>query len=186
MRLKYRKYFHIEVHSNGGAKVMHTYQDEIKHLDRRSMMELVQEYFKLAFSEDENGNAHFVMAIVHQAANYLPDLLHYMADNYPALTVKNGLLNRTSDLETTTLAAYNENVIKNYDMGTVRYGPLHQVSLVGTAHEEVGGYFPDVLDKLEENPFLNAVKEDNRKVKFISNNVFISRRCLGEAYLLCR
>ncbi|KAK9758786.1 hypothetical protein QE152_g370 [Popillia japonica] len=156
MKLKYRKYFHIEVHSNGGAKVMHTYQDEIKHLDRHSMQELVHEYFKLAFSEDDHGNAHFVMAIVHGAATYLPDLLQYMAEHYPALTVKNGLLNRTSDLETTTLAAYNDNVIKHYDMGTVRYGPLHQVSLVGTAHEEVGGYFPDVLDKLEENPFLNA------------------------------
>lgn len=46
---------------------------------------------------------------------------------------------------------------KYYDNGTVRYGPLHQVSLAGTAHEEVGGYFPDLLDKLEENQFLKMV-----------------------------
>lgn len=157
MKLRYRKYFHIETHSNGGAQVLYSLQDEIKHLDKYAMKDLSAEFFKLAFSEDSNGRAHFVMAIVRGAAAYLPDLLDYMAENYPSLTVKNGLLARSSDLETTTLAQYNENVAKHYDCGTVRFGPLHQVSLVGTAHEEVGGYFPDLLDKLEENQFLNMV-----------------------------
>ena len=157
MKLKYRKYFHIETHTNGGAQVVHTFQDEIRHLDKQSMKELVNEYFKLAFSEDKNERANYVMAIVHGSASYLPDLLEYMTEHYPNLTVKNGLLNRTSDLETTTLSVYNQNVIKNYDSGTVRFGPLHQISLVGVAHEEVGGYFPDLLDRLEENPFLNEV-----------------------------
>lgn len=133
------------------------FQDEIKHLDKYAMQDLVKEFFKLAFSEDSNGKAYFVMAIVRGAASYLPDLLTYMAEHYPTLTVKNGLLNRSSDLETTTMGAYNENVTKYYDSGTYRYGPLHQVSLVGTAHEEVGGYFPDLLDRLQDNPFLNAV-----------------------------
>ena len=31
-----------------------------------------------------------------------------------------------------------------------------QVSLVGTRQEEVGDYFPQFLDLLEENPFLRA------------------------------
>lgn len=121
------------------------------------MKDLVSEFFKLAFSEDSNGHANFVMAIVHGAASYLPDLLEYMAENYPKLKVKSGLLSSSSDLETTTLSAYNENVRKQYDSGTVRYGPLHQISLVGTAHEEVGGFFPDLLEKLQENPFLDVV-----------------------------
>lgn len=151
---------HIETHSNGGAQVLHMFQDEIKHLDRHAMKELTHEFFKLAFAEDSHGHAHFVMAIVRGAAAYLPDLLEYMAKTYPNLTVKNGLLNHTSDLETTSLTLYNENVRKHYENGTVRCGPLHQVSLVGTAHEEVGGYFPDLLDKLEENPFLNMVKKN--------------------------
>lgn len=133
------------------------YQEEIKHLNKYEMKELVSEFFKLAFSEDSNGHATFVMAIVHGAASYLPDLLEYMAEKYPNLTVKSGLLSRSSDLETTTLSAYNENVRKQYDSGTVRYGPLHQISLVGTAHEEVGGFFPDLLEKLQENPFLDVV-----------------------------
>lgn len=158
IKLKYRKYFHIETHSNGGAQVLYMFQDEIKHLDKHATKDLANEFFKLAFSEDANGKAHFVMAIVRGAATYLPDLLDYMSDHYPTLTVKNGLLTRSSDLETTTFAQYNENVMKHYDSGTVRFGPLHQVSLVGTAHEEVGGYFPDLLDKLEENQFLNMVR----------------------------
>lgn len=62
------------------------------------------------FGEDENGCAHHVMGIVHNSANYLPDLLEHMADTYPNLTVKNGVLCRGSDIETTTMAAYKEQV----------------------------------------------------------------------------
>lgn len=47
--------------------------------------------------------------------------------------------------------------MKNYSHGTFRYGPLHQISLVGKVHEEVGGYFPDLLGRLEQNPFLKKV-----------------------------
>lgn len=35
-----------------------------------------------------------------------------------------------------------------------RCGPMRQISLVGAVHEEAGGYFPDILDMLEEDPFL--------------------------------
>ncbi|KAK2586057.1 hypothetical protein KPH14_008350 [Odynerus spinipes] len=152
--LKYKKYIHIETYPNGGATVVHMYQDEIDTLSSEQVEELAQEYFKVVFGEDENGNAHHVMGIVHNAAAYLPDLLDYMANNYPTLTVKNGVLGRSSDIETTTMVQYKEQACKAYSNGTIRYGPLHQISLVGTVHEEVGGYFPDLLQKLEENPFL--------------------------------
>ncbi|KYN20457.1 PREDICTED: uncharacterized protein LOC108760852 [Trachymyrmex cornetzi] len=152
--LKYKKFIHIETYPNGGATVVHMFQDEIGTLTNEQMQELAQEYFKVVFGEDENGNAHHVMGIVHNAAAYLPDLLDYMANNYPTLTVKNGVLGRNSDIETTTMVQYKDQVCKAYSNGTIRYGPLHQISLVGTVHEEVGGYFPDLLQKLEENPFL--------------------------------
>lgn len=97
------------------------------------------------------------MGIVHNSAAYLPDLLDHMAANYPTLTVKNGVLGRNNDIETTTMLQYKEQVHKTYNNGTVRYGPLHQISLVGTVHEEVGGYFPDLLQRLEQNPFLRQV-----------------------------
>ncbi|XP_013116877.2 uncharacterized protein LOC106094224 [Stomoxys calcitrans] len=152
--LKYGQYFEIEVYPNGGASVVHLYQDEIKDLPPQEMDELVKEFFDVCFAEDEDGYAHHVMGIVHDAARYLPDLLQHMAENYSTLTVKAGVLGRNSDIETCTMAQYYEQVVRNYSQGTFRYGPLHQISLVGKVHEEVGGYFPDLLGRIEENPFL--------------------------------
>ncbi|XP_033220107.1 uncharacterized protein LOC117174834 isoform X2 [Belonocnema kinseyi] len=152
--LKYKDFIHIETYPNGGATVVHMYQDEIDVLTNEQVEELAQEYFQIVFGEDANGNAYHVMGIVHNAAAYLPDLLDHMAMNYPNLTVKNGVLGRNSDIETTTMLQYKEQVCKTFSNGTVRYGPLHQISLVGTVHEEVGGYFPDLMQRLEENVFL--------------------------------
>lgn len=156
-QFKYARFFHVEVHSNGGASIVHMYQNEIDSLPPEELEELVDEYFQLVFSEDEDGFAHHVMGIVHDAAAYLPDLLEHMADNYSTLTVKAGVLGRNSDIETSTMSQYYEQVSKQYAQGTFRYGPLHQISLVGKVHEEVGGYFPDLLGRLEQSPFLKKV-----------------------------
>ncbi|XP_054259988.1 uncharacterized protein LOC128984675 [Macrosteles quadrilineatus] len=152
--LKYGHMIRVETYPNGGASVVHLYQDEIQNLSPLEMDELVAEYFKIVFGEDSNGSAYHVMGIVHDAARYLPDLLDYMAEHYPSLTVKNGVLGRSSDIETTTMTQYKDQVFRHYANGTVRHGPLHQISLVGTVHEEVGGFFPDLLARLEANPFL--------------------------------
>ncbi|XP_018796494.1 PREDICTED: uncharacterized protein LOC108973584 [Bactrocera latifrons] len=152
--LKYGRLFEVEVHPNGGASVVHLYQDELNQLTPEQMEELVEEFFDVCFAEDDQGYALHVMGIVHDAARYLPDLLEHMAENYSTLTVKAGVLGRNSDIETCTMAQYNEQVVRNYSQGTFRYGPLHQISLVGKVHEEVGGYFPDLLGRIESNPFL--------------------------------
>ncbi|KAG5677605.1 hypothetical protein PVAND_007349 [Polypedilum vanderplanki] len=152
--LKYGRFYHIEVHPNGGASVVHMYQDELNTLNSEELNELVDEFFTLVFNEDENGYAYHVMGIVHDAGRYLPDFLEHMAENYSNLTVKAGVIGRNNDIETCTMLQYRENVMKNYSEGTVRYGPMHQISLVGKVHEEVGGYFPDLLGRLEENIFL--------------------------------
>lgn len=157
--LKYGRYFHVEVHSNGGASVLHMYQSELDSLSPTEMEEITEEFFQVVFSENEDGWAHHVMGIVHNAATYLPDLLEHMADNYSTLTVKAGVLGRNSDIETSTMSQYYEQVEKHYSHGTVRYGPLHQISLVGKVHEEVGGYFPDLLGRLEQSPFLRKVSK---------------------------
>jgi hypothetical protein len=65
------------------------------------------------FGEDEKGYAHHVMGIVHDAASYLPDLLEHMAENYPSLTVKNGVLGRNSDIETTAMKQYRDQVMSS-------------------------------------------------------------------------
>lgn len=162
--LKYGRFFHVEVHTNGGASIVHMYQNEIDTLNETEMDELTEEFFRVVFSEDDNGSAHHVMGIVHNAASYIPDLLEHMADNYSTLTVKAGVLGRNSDIETSTLAQYYEQVAKNYSHGTFRYGPLHQISLVGKVHEEVGGYFPDLLGRLESSLFLKKVISVDKQV----------------------
>lgn len=110
--LKYERFFHIEVHTNGGASVVHLYQDEINELSPEEMDELVDEFFAVAFSEDKDGSANHVMGIVHDAAGYLPDLLEHMSENYSTLTVKAGVMGRSSDIETSTMYQYNEQVCR--------------------------------------------------------------------------
>ncbi len=98
---------------NGGAAIVHMYQSEIDGLSKDQMDELVEEFFQLTFSEDDDGNAFHVMGIVHDAAAYLPDLLEHMAENYSTLTVKAGVMGRSSDIETLTMNQYNEQVRNN-------------------------------------------------------------------------
>lgn len=38
---------------------------------------------------------------------------------------------------------------------------MRQISLVGAVDEEVGDYFPEFLDMLEESPFLKVRTEGN-------------------------
>lgn len=109
--LKYGQFFEVEVYPNGGASVVHLYQDEIETLSSDELEELVNEFFEICFAEDEDGYAHHVMGIVHDAARYLPDLLEHMAENYSTLTVKAGVLGRNSDIETCTMAQYYEQVM---------------------------------------------------------------------------
>lgn len=152
--LKYGKYIRLEVYPNGGASLLHLYWDEISHLREKELSELAKEFLKETFAEEPWGVAKHVMGIVHNAAYYVPDLLDYFTDRYPALVVKSGALARQSDIETTTFKKYSEQVHAHYSNGTFRTGPLHQISLVGTVHEEVGGYFPEFLQLLEQCPFL--------------------------------
>ncbi|GBM15537.1 Round spermatid basic protein 1-like protein [Araneus ventricosus] len=153
--LKYGKYIRLEVYPNGGASLLHLYWDEICHLPPKELKCLAEEFLKETFLEEPYGVARYVMGIVHNAAEYVPDILEHFADKYPNLVVKMGQLCRQSDIETTTMAKYCEQVHAHYSQGTFRTGPLHQISLVGTVHEEVGGYFPEFLEMLEDNPFLH-------------------------------
>lgn len=40
----------------------------------------------------------------------MPDLLDHMAENYPNLTVKNGVLGRNSDIESSHMASFKDQV----------------------------------------------------------------------------
>ncbi|OTF69718.1 round spermatid basic protein 1-like protein [Euroglyphus maynei] len=156
--LRYGKYFRIEQCPNGYAKVLHLYWDEIAHLDRQQKLELAAEFMKESFREVRPNVSAYVISIVHNAAYYMPDWLEWLSDSNPNLAVKAGKLGQSgSDIETTTMTKYRQQVHRTYLNGTYRYGPLHQVSVVGTVHEEVGGYFPRLISILEKSPFLRLV-----------------------------
>jgi len=152
----FKQYMHLEKYCNGGAIVMHVYQDEISHLSKEEKKEFVKDYFDFVYSENPEGVANCVMGIVHNSVNNMPDFIDYFSENFPNMTVKSGILGK-SDIETVSMSKYREQMLKSYQKGTYRSGPLLQVSLVGTVHEEVGDYFPEFLDMLEENEFLKAV-----------------------------
>lgn len=152
--LKYHRLMRVETHPNGGARVVYLHQRDVDMLSASQQESLAKEFLKLVFSEDSEGWAHFVCGVVRGAAGSFPCLLEYLTERHSTLPVKAGVLARASDIETTTVSKYYQQVQQSYSAGTFRCGPLHQISLVGTVHEEVGGYFPDMLHMLSQCVFL--------------------------------
>ena len=137
---------------------------------------------KESFSETEDGSALYCCAVVHGGASHLPDFLDYLGDVHGNVAVKHGILGRPRDLETCRLRDYRDKVRDTYKGGTYRVGHLDNISLVGTVAEEAGGYVPDVLDLLEESPFLKLVLWHALKdQKAAGASIFsLSRPCPGE------
>ncbi|XP_061698199.1 lysine-specific demethylase 9 [Syngnathoides biaculeatus] len=149
----YGRFMHEERQANGGASVLHAYADELVSLSPSQLECFSQEFLQLAFAEKHKGAASYALAVVHSAAAYLPDFLDYFACNFPNTPVKMEILGK-KDIETTTIENFYFQVNRTYSSGTYRAGPMRQISLVGAVDEEVGDYFPQFLDMLEESPFL--------------------------------
>uniref|UniRef100_G3PAG7 Round spermatid basic protein 1 n=1 Tax=Gasterosteus aculeatus aculeatus TaxID=481459 RepID=G3PAG7_GASAC len=147
------RFMHEERQANGGGSVLHAYADEIAGLGPAEMECFSQEFLELAFAETPRGAASYALAVVHGAAAFLPDFLDYFAFNFPNTPVKMEILGK-KDIETTTIANFHSQVSRTYCSGTYRSGPMRQISLVGAVDEEVGDYFPEFLDMLEQSPFL--------------------------------
>ncbi|XP_062850369.1 lysine-specific demethylase RSBN1L-like [Trichomycterus rosablanca] len=151
--LEFGRFVHVEQQPNGGALVAHAYIRELSVLSSEEMQRFAQEFVTLAFCEDQNGTAHYVMGIIHGAASYLPDFLDYFSSKFPNSPVKVEILGK-KDIETTTMANFHSQVERSYSHGTYRAGAMRQISLVGAVDEEVGDYFPEFLTLLQQSPFL--------------------------------
>ncbi|TWW57117.1 lysine-specific demethylase 9 [Takifugu flavidus] len=147
------RFMHEERQPNGGGAVLHAYADELACLSPAQMECFAREFLELTFAEQSRGASSYALTVVHGAASYLPDFLDYFAFNYPNTPVKMEILGK-KDIETTTIANFHSQVSRTYCSGTYRSGPMRQISLVGAVDEEVGDYFPEFLDMLEESPFL--------------------------------
>ncbi|XP_020510776.2 lysine-specific demethylase RSBN1L [Labrus bergylta] len=151
--LEFGRLIHIEQQANGGASVAHAYTDQLSCLSPAEMQRFAQEFVTLSFSEDNAQAACFVMGIIHGAASYLPDFLDYFSYKFPNAPVKMEVLGK-KDIETTTMVNFYSQVKRTYSQGTYRAGAMRQVSLVGAVDEEVGDYFPEFINMLEDSPFL--------------------------------
>ena len=145
---------HTEVDPNGGASVLHVYSNEIENLSEEKMRKFVKLFLREVFTEENQCTAKHVMGIVHGAVSFLPEFVDYFGKYHPNVTVKTEQLGKKSDLETVKMSEFVQRLQSSYCNGTYRAGPLLQFSLVGTVQEEVGGYFPEILQSLEECPFL--------------------------------
>ncbi|XP_053313591.1 lysine-specific demethylase 9 [Spea bombifrons] len=150
---KFSRLMHEENQSNGGAPVLHAYMDELSFLSPMEMERFAEEFLEKTFRENDKSAAYYALAVVHGAAAYLPDFLDYFAFNFPNTPVKMEILGK-KDIETTTISNFHMQVSRTYCCGTYRAGPMRQISLVGAVDEEVGDFFPEFLDMLEESPFL--------------------------------
>jgi len=151
---KWGHLMYLEVYPNGGGKVLHAWQEDLDMLSDKENRQFADEFVTEAFIE-VNDFAVYCCAIVHNAAKGLPDFLEYMGDEHSTLPVKHGVIGHPRELETSTMQAYRDKVRENYKNGTFRFGHLDNLSLVGTASEESGGFFPDILDMLDEIPILS-------------------------------
>uniref|UniRef100_A0A672ZJN5 Round spermatid basic protein 1 like n=1 Tax=Sphaeramia orbicularis TaxID=375764 RepID=A0A672ZJN5_9TELE len=151
--LEFGHLIHIEQQANGGASVVHAYSEQLSCLAPADMQRFAEEFVTLSFSEDEAQAACFVMGIIHGAASYLPDFLDYFSYKFPNAPVKMEVLGK-KDIETTTMVNFHSQVKRTYSQGTYRAGAMRQVSLVGAVDEEVGDYFPEFINMLQESPFL--------------------------------
>merc|ERR1719225_1958344 len=151
---KFAHLMYLEVYPNGGGKVLHAWQEDLDNLSEKEAEVFAQEFIKEAFIEVQQ-LAVYCCAVVHNAGKGLPDFLEYLGDEHPNLPVKHGVIGHPRELETTTMATYREKVRDHFCAGTFRFGHLDNLSLVGTASEEAGGFFPDILDMLDEIPILS-------------------------------
>jgi len=151
---KWGHLMYLEVYPNGGGKILHAWQEDLDTLTDEQNRAFADEFVTEAFSE-VNDFAVYCCAIVHNAAKGLPDFLEYLGDEHASLPVKHGVIGHPRELETTNMQSYRDKVRENYKNGTFRFGHLENLSLVGTASEESGGFFPDILDMLDEIPILS-------------------------------
>lgn len=152
---KFGKYIHTYVDPNGGAKVLHSYADELTHVKPEYLQEFAKEFLTSVFEEKMEGQSNYCMGIVHNAALCLPELVKYFNESYPNMIVQVESLGKKSDVSTLKMSDYFDTIESSYVNGTFRAGGMLNISMVGKVSEETGGYFPELLNKMEEDPFLS-------------------------------
>lgn len=151
-------------HSNGDAVVLRADVNELMRRlgtsDQSLWRRFARQFLTAAFAErktEKGGGARCVLAVVHGAVSYMPELCQYFDKKHSSMAVKVGSLTSKQELETMTMGDYKKLINHSYKGGTFRYGPLMSISLVGKKREECGGDFEEMLDLIEKCHFLKPV-----------------------------
>lgn len=152
----------IEHDFNGGSKIITCkYDDLVQKLgsNRQLMKQFANYFLSLCYYENEKTKrAEYTLGVVHNCATGIPDILEYFSENHPMMNVKSSILTNNKEIQTLKMSEYKNKVFESYYNGTYRFGPLLQTSIVGVKNEEIGGYFPDFIEKyLNNNVFIKLM-----------------------------
>uniref|UniRef100_A0A1I8A9S0 C2H2-type domain-containing protein n=1 Tax=Steinernema glaseri TaxID=37863 RepID=A0A1I8A9S0_9BILA len=152
---RFDPYVRINKHVNGGGLMIETdWEKVIKRFPKSEDQEAFAiEFIKLSMSE-KNDTAHFCVSIIKNGANYMKDVLTYLAEKHGQMKVKIGSLTHKQLVETITMNDFYQKVKETCRCGTFKHGPLNSVSLVGAKQEECGSYFKELIGVLEEHPLM--------------------------------
>ena len=151
----WQQYFHIERDPNGLGEVLHLFPNEISPLHLQELPSIAHEFLKLAFIEDEEAKARFVMAIVHEGSKDTPHVLTHLVEENPQLMVKSNVsLSDHHAIRSLPLCDYYEELKQSYKNGLSTTPPMHQITMTGKLSEEVGFYCEKYLNALERNCFM--------------------------------
>ncbi|KAI6175575.1 hypothetical protein M3Y97_00704400 [Aphelenchoides bicaudatus] len=154
---KFRKYVEVEIHPNGGASILKSDWRRIRqHFNKDERLQFITEFIALGLAE-MNGSPVFVICVLENGAEYLRDILNYLAEHRSNLPVKIGSLQNKQIVETMPISAYHKRVMETCHHGTFRYGPMHALSFVGTKQEECGDYFKEIISELCRSPLLRLL-----------------------------
>ncbi|PNJ58316.1 RSBN1L isoform 2 [Pongo abelii] len=115
-------------------------QNNLKRLDSLEFKQLIH------IEHQPNGGASVIHAYSNELSHLSPMEMERFAEEFVGLVFS----------ENENSAAFYVMGKRTYSHGTYRAGPMRQISLVGAVDEEVGDYFPEFLDMLEESPFLKC------------------------------
>ncbi|KAK0399210.1 hypothetical protein QR680_002942 [Steinernema hermaphroditum] len=155
---KFSKLVSISKDANGGGFMIEADWSKVikKYPKPEDQEEFTDEFIKLSMSE-KGGVAHFCVSIIKNGAEYIKDILAYLAEKHGQMKVKMGSLTNKQLVETVTMAEFHQKVQQTCKFGTFKHGPLNSVSLVGAKQEECGMYFKELIRVLEKHPLMKKM-----------------------------
>ena len=148
------KYVKVVKCNDGEATTVHLDMDEFNTLSLDEQNMVVDYFFEVTFGETD-GLADNVMGIIHNGSKQMSNVLEHLAEYTPGLKIKHQVLGK-KEIKTSTMKEYRDSVRDNFSRCVFHEGGLLQTSLVGTKNEESGGFFGDLIDEMDANPFLEA------------------------------